>query len=108
MDNSAADDPESNKHSDMQLKMLQTDASQNKVEETTPTDQIKREVTPAEKKEEEEPSRCRWVLGKMFYSLITLYRGWRTFMKYEVAFAGIGLACLYMTVLGFDNITIGM
>lgn len=29
-------------------------------------------------------------------------------MKYEVAFAGIGLSFLFMTVLGFDNITVGM
>lgn len=28
-------------------------------------------------------------------------------MKYRVAYAGLALACLYMTVLGFDNITTG-
>lgn len=28
-------------------------------------------------------------------------------MSYKVAFAGLGLATLYMTVLGFDNITVG-
>jgi hypothetical protein len=28
-------------------------------------------------------------------------------MKYSVALAGLALACLYMTVLGFDNITVG-
>ena len=28
-------------------------------------------------------------------------------MKYDVAYAGIGLAFLFMTVLGFDNITVG-
>lgn len=44
---------------------------------------------------------------RMFTSFLTLYRGWRTYMKYEVAFAGLGLAALYMTVLGFDNITVG-
>ncbi|KAL4225216.1 hypothetical protein ACF0H5_015907 [Mactra antiquata] len=47
------------------------------------------------------------VLMKMFSGFITLYRGWRIYMKYDVAFAGLGLAALYMTVLGFDNITVG-
>ncbi|XP_050417924.1 solute carrier family 40 member 1 isoform X2 [Patella vulgata] len=42
--------------------------------------------------------------GKGF---ITLYRGWRTYLHYGVCNAGLGLACLYMTVLGFDNITVG-
>ncbi|KAJ8314091.1 hypothetical protein KUTeg_008652 [Tegillarca granosa] len=32
---------------------------------------------------------------------------WRIYIRYDVAFAGLGLACLYMTVLGFDNITVG-
>ncbi|KAL5007813.1 hypothetical protein ScPMuIL_016619 [Solemya velum] len=44
---------------------------------------------------------------KFFSSFITLYRGWRLYIKYDVAFAGLGLASLYMTVLGFDNITTG-
>ena len=39
--------------------------------------------------------------------LLTLYRGWRTYVRYSVALAGLALACLYMTVLGFDNITVG-
>lgn len=43
----------------------------------------------------------------MFSGFIILYRGWRTYMKYQVSYAGIGLALLYMTVLGFDNITTG-
>ena len=28
-------------------------------------------------------------------------------MRYKVALAGLALSCLYMTVLGFDNITTG-
>lgn len=47
------------------------------------------------------------VIYKMFSGLIILYRGWKTYIKYDVAFAGLGLAALYMTVLGFDNITVG-
>ncbi|ESP03171.1 hypothetical protein LOTGIDRAFT_171641 [Lottia gigantea] len=42
--------------------------------------------------------------GKGF---ITLYKGWRTYLRYNVCNAGLGLAFLYMTVLGFDNITVG-
>ncbi|XP_025095515.1 solute carrier family 40 member 1-like isoform X3 [Pomacea canaliculata] len=45
-------------------------------------------------------------LEKVFSRFITLYRGWRTYMQYSVALAGLALACLYMTVLGFDNITV--
>merc|ERR1719233_1989257 len=33
--------------------------------------------------------------------------GWKTYMTHPVMKAGLGLACLYMTVLGFDNITYG-
>ncbi|XP_052802282.1 solute carrier family 40 member 1-like isoform X2 [Mya arenaria] len=44
---------------------------------------------------------------RMFSGILVLYRGWRVYMRYQVAFAGLGLACLYMTVLGFDNITVG-
>ena len=33
--------------------------------------------------------------------------GWKIYMNHPVRFAGVGLSCLYMTVLGFDNITYG-
>jgi hypothetical protein len=46
-----------------------------------------------------------WI--NMFSGFIILYRGWKTYIKYDEAFAGLGLAALYMTVLGFDNITVG-
>lgn len=35
------------------------------------------------------------------------YRGWAKYMGHKIRNAGLGLACLYMTVLGFDNITWG-
>merc|ERR1719315_714104 len=35
------------------------------------------------------------------------YEGWKTYLHHPVMKAGVGLACLYMTVLGFDNITYG-
>ena len=34
-------------------------------------------------------------------------RTWRAYFTHSVRFAGLGLAFLYMTVLGFDNITYG-
>ncbi|XP_063428264.1 solute carrier family 40 member 1-like isoform X2 [Mytilus trossulus] len=54
-----------------------------------------------------EKDACDQCLYKMFKSFILLFRGWKTYMKYDVAFAGLGLACLYMTVIGFDSITVG-
>jgi len=35
------------------------------------------------------------------------WNGWKSFMQHQVRDAGVGLALLYMTVLGFDNITWG-
>ena len=43
----------------------------------------------------------------MLTQFVTLYRGWKTYVSYNVALAGLALAFLYMTVLGFDNITVG-
>ncbi|XP_046326039.2 solute carrier family 40 member 1-like isoform X2 [Haliotis rufescens] len=64
------------------------------------------EDVPEEDKEEH-LSCCGSILKKMFSSFVILYKGWRTYLTYDVANAGLGLACLYMTVLGFDNITTG-
>ncbi|GFR69217.1 solute carrier family 40 member 1 [Elysia marginata] len=36
-----------------------------------------------------------------------LYSGWPVYVKYTILPAGLSLACLYMTVLGFDSITVG-
>ena len=46
-------------------------------------------------------------IGRLLYQFVTLYRGWKTYVRYSVALAGLALAFLYMTVLGFDNITVG-
>lgn len=40
-------------------------------------------------------------------SFITLKRGWKIYIHYEVAFAGLSLASLYLTVLTFHSITVG-
>ena len=39
--------------------------------------------------------------------LSDLCKGWRIYLSQDIRNAGIGLACLYMTVLGFDSITTG-
>jgi len=46
--------------------------------------------------------------GILHSNLLTiLVSGWSTYMRHGVRNAGLGLAFLYMTVLGFDSITIG-
>ena len=35
------------------------------------------------------------------------FAGWNTYFRHPVRDSGLGLAMLYMTVLGFDNITWG-
>ena len=57
--------------------------------------------------DDSEAGGCSHCLRKTFSGILILIRGWKTYMKYDVAFAGLGLATLYMTVLGFDNITVG-
>ncbi len=48
---------------------------------------------------------------KMFKSIwsamINTFKSWKSYMSHPLRNAGIGLAFLYMTVLGFDNITYG-
>ncbi|XP_067649774.1 solute carrier family 40 member 1-like [Haliotis asinina] len=39
--------------------------------------------------------------------IVIIYTGWKTFMRYNVANAGLGLAMMYLTVLGFDSVTSG-
>ncbi|XP_046326040.1 solute carrier family 40 member 1-like [Haliotis rufescens] len=46
-------------------------------------------------------------MSRMLYSFIVLYRGMQTYKKYDVFRAGLSLAFLYLTVLGFDGITVG-
>ncbi|GFN75309.1 solute carrier family 40 member 1 [Plakobranchus ocellatus] len=48
------------------------------------------------------PACCR-----RFGFLEGLYKGWPVYIKYPILHAGLSLACLYMTVLGFDSITVG-
>ncbi|XP_067648892.1 ferroportin-like [Haliotis asinina] len=76
--------------------------------ENPETSDKSKETEEVPKEVKQEPSSCCGnCLRKMFSSFVILYNGWRTYMTYDVANAGLGLACLYMTVLGFDNITTG-
>ena len=43
----------------------------------------------------------------LFSRLIEAFQSWKLYMNYPIRNAGLGLAFLYMTVLGFDNITYG-
>lgn len=44
---------------------------------------------------------------KIWNSMVQSFRAWLCYMKHPARDAGLGLAFLYMTVLGFDNITYG-
>ncbi|XP_046573535.1 solute carrier family 40 member 1-like [Haliotis rubra] len=46
-------------------------------------------------------------LSRFFYSFIVMYRGMRTYKRYDVFRAGLALGFLYLTVLGFDGVTVG-
>ncbi|XP_060597405.1 solute carrier family 40 member 1-like [Ruditapes philippinarum] len=90
-------DPITSSNSIGDAEKLNEDASVATDEET----KLKNE-TEQKKEKKKDPF---WI--KMFSGFIILYRGWKTYIKYDEAFAGLGLAALYMTVLGFDNITVG-
>lgn len=72
---------------------------------SSPVDKEIRKRSPGA--ENGESAGCARCLRKTFSGVVVLIRGWKTYMQYNVAFAGLGLAMLYMTVLGFDNITVG-
>ncbi|ESO01114.1 hypothetical protein HELRODRAFT_120735, partial [Helobdella robusta] len=44
---------------------------------------------------------------KVFEPFVILFSGWKVYARQSVLYAGISLACLYMTVMGFDSITVG-
>ena len=59
-----------------------------------------REGAEAETREADNGGRC----ASWFYKN---FAGWKTYFRHPVRDSGLGLAMLYMTVLGFDNITWG-
>lgn len=91
---------------DQQEKISQaSNVAQEETEKCTISSSDKDDTTKEDNSVEKDA--CDQCLYKMFKSFILLFRGWKTYMKYDVAFAGLGLACLYMTVIGFDSITVG-
>ena len=67
-------------------------------------DMKKKKKEKKKKKKKEKKS----AMAIIFDPFLVLYTGWRTYARQKVVFAGLALATLYMTVLGFDSITIGM
>eukprot|EP00088_Acartia_fossae_P000793 TRINITY_DN10310_c0_g1_i1.p1 TRINITY_DN10310_c0_g1~~TRINITY_DN10310_c0_g1_i1.p1 ORF type:complete len:602 (+),score=157.62 TRINITY_DN10310_c0_g1_i1:114-1919(+) len=56
---------------------------------------------PELEEEEKKQKKKNWVMDKITGSAL----GWKKYFTHTVRNAGLGLAFLYMTVLGFDNIT---
>ncbi|KAI8489966.1 hypothetical protein Bbelb_323270 [Branchiostoma belcheri] len=74
----------------------QEDGERNDENADNPTDESAKTDPP--------PQSCH---HRMFHSFFTLYNGWKIYFQQTCFRAGLGLSCLYMTVLGFDNITVG-
>jgi len=56
--------------------------------------------SPAEKEK-------RGCMKTLFEPFIVLIQGWKTYARQKVVYAGLSLAMLYMTVMGFDSVTTG-
>lgn len=63
--------------------------------------ELSKKVSQSRQGEEEEPG------SNMGNRLRSTVLSWKMYYDHPVRNAGFGLACLYMTVLGFDNITYG-
>ncbi|XP_038044954.1 solute carrier family 40 member 1-like [Patiria miniata] len=74
-----------------------------RLEEDTPDDQ-----QPADTEVQvTQPSPRPTILRRVANWFISYYHGWLTYKSYPVYMAGLALAFLYMTVMGFDSITTG-
>ncbi|BFZ01025.1 hypothetical protein BsWGS_04064 [Bradybaena similaris] len=63
--------------------------------------------TSDQPKRSQEHNSCMKRLQRMFSGITIIAEGWKTYVRYPVMLSGLSLALLYMTVLGFDNVTIG-
>ena len=52
-------------------------------------------------------SNSKGVLQMMFEPFTLVYKGWPIYVRQKIVFAGMALSGLYMTVIGFDSISIG-
>ncbi|XP_070565077.1 ferroportin-like isoform X3 [Ptychodera flava] len=70
-----------------------------------PAEEEKESVSDKDLKEKSK--REKKVLHQMFSVVLDFVNGWKVYMDHQVRFAGLGMAFLYMTVIGFDYITTG-
>ncbi|XP_035689340.1 solute carrier family 40 member 1-like [Branchiostoma floridae] len=77
---------------------------ESKIDKEEVNDENSEILTKESAKPDAPPQSCH---HKMFHSFFTLYNGWKIYFQQTCFRAGLGLSCLYMTVLGFDNITVG-
>ncbi|KAL4222354.1 hypothetical protein ACF0H5_018393 [Mactra antiquata] len=80
-------------------------SSDKKVDDNNDSDDVNK-MAPSSKREIEKRQKYTFITS-LCASFITLRRGWIIFKNYNVCFAGLSLASLYLTVLGFHSITIG-
>ncbi|XP_077978181.1 solute carrier family 40 member 1-like [Glandiceps talaboti] len=83
---------------------LEDGGSKDKQEDDNREDSV--ETSPSQGQDEAKKTKKK-CLHQMFQVFINLVKGWKVYMSYQVHFAGLGLAFLYMTVLGFNSITNG-
>lgn len=57
---------------------------------------------------EEKTGCCGGCCNQLKSKFHDMFEGWKIYISYTEFWAGLGLAFLYMTVLGFDSITIGI
>jgi len=75
-----------------------------------PSKDLKRKITTVkETNENDQASKCNPCSFPEYIwrGIKNSFSGWLAYMRHPARDAGLGLAFLYMTVLGFDNITYG-
>jgi len=98
-----ADDVADETESLKQSQNVANDVSDNVVDETESLKQSRNVADDVSGPSDTRKSLCQ----RLCDVLSPLVSGWRTYARQLVVFAGLSLAMLYMTVLGFDSITVG-
>ena len=86
------------------IKRLRSSPKQEVEEEDEPQVQLKPSHAAITKKNVV-TQKCLQLGRKLVTPYHTLVNGWSTYIKQDIALAGVGLACLYLTVLGFSGVT---
>uniref|UniRef100_H2Z6Q3 Solute carrier family 40 member n=1 Tax=Ciona savignyi TaxID=51511 RepID=H2Z6Q3_CIOSA len=72
----------------------------------TPALAVKDEITEKNNHKKEKPvKKKKSVFQKMFGFILVIKDGWKLYMDQVIALAGLGMAFLYLTVLGFGYVT---